>query len=135
MISNFLTQALSKKPLTIYGDGSQTRSVQYIEDDLIEVTIRLMRNQESRPVNIGNPIEFAVGEIAQMVIEISGHEEGVVVHEAPSEDDPKRRCPDITRAREVLGWQPRVSAREGLKRTLEWFSGRSNKPEASSAKR
>ena len=133
MIPTFISQALLGRPLTIYGDGTQSRSILYVED-LIEGTFRLMKSSESRPVNIGNPTEYTVREIAQMIIEISGYE-GEVVHEALPEDDPKRRCPDITRAREVLDWEPRVGAREGLKRTLEWFSGRSNKPEPSSAKR
>ena len=133
MIPTFISQALSNGPLTIYGDGTQTRSIQYVED-LIEGTFRLMKSSEYRPVNIGNPIEYAVREIAQMIIEISGYD-GEVVYEALPEDDPKRRCPDINRAKEVLGWKPRVPAGEGLKRTLEWFAGRSNTPEPSSAKR
>ena len=133
MIPTFISQALSKQPLTVYGDGTQTRSIQYVED-LIEGTFRLMKSQESRPVNIGNPTEYTVGEIAQMVIEISGSESRLVYEPLP-EDDPKRRCPDITRAKEVLDWEPRVPAREGLKRTMEWFSGRSNNPEPSSARR
>ena len=133
MIPTFVSQALLGRPLTIYGDGTQSRSILYVED-LIEGTFRLMKSSESRPVNIGNPTEYTVREIAQIIIEITGYE-GEVVHEALPEDDPKRRCPDITRAREVLDWEPRVGAREGLKRTLEWFSGRSNKPEPSSAKR
>jgi dTDP-glucose 4,6-dehydratase len=122
MIPTFVSQALSGQPLTIYGEGSQTRSVQYV-DDLIEGTLRLMKSSESRPVNVGNPVEYTVGEIAQMIIEISGHE-GELVHEVLPEDDPRRRCPDISRAREVLGWEPRVGAREGLRRTFEWFADR-----------
>ncbi len=127
MVPTFIQQALSKRPLTIYGEGTQTRSIQYVED-LIEGTIRLMKSQESRPVNIGNPVEYSVGEIARMVIEISGYKEGEVVHEGLPEDDPKRRCPEISRAKEVLGWEPRIPAREGLKRTLEWFAGRLGAP-------
>jgi dTDP-glucose 4,6-dehydratase len=134
MVPTFIRQALSKRPLTIYGEGTQTRSIQYVED-LIEGTIRLMKSRESRPVNIGNPVEYTVGEIARMIIEISGYKEGEVVHEGLPEDDPKRRCPEISRAKEVLGWEPRIPAREGLKRTLEWFAGRSSSPEPSSAKR
>jgi dTDP-glucose 4,6-dehydratase len=120
MIPNFISQALLGRLLTIYGEGSQTRSVQYV-DDLIEGTLRLMKSSESRPVNIGNPQEHTVREIAQMIVEISGHE-GEFVYEPLPEDDPKRRCPDISRAREVLGWEPRVPAREGLRRTFEWFA-------------
>jgi nucleoside-diphosphate-sugar epimerase len=108
--------------LTVYGDGSQTRSVQYV-DDLVEGTLRLMGSAEIRPVNVGNPQEYMVGEIAQMVIELCGGE-SELVHEPLPEDDPKRRCPDITRAREGLGWEPRVPAREGLKKTLSWFAER-----------
>jgi dTDP-glucose 4,6-dehydratase len=122
MIPNFISQALSGRPLTVYGDGSQTRSVQYV-DDLIEGSLRLMKSSERRPVNIGNPQEHTVGEIAEMVIELSGAE-SELVHESLPEDDPTRRCPDIRRAREILGWEPRVPVREGLKKTLDWFAGR-----------
>jgi dTDP-glucose 4,6-dehydratase len=122
MIPNFISQALSGRPLTVYGDGSQTRSVQYVED-LIEGTFRLMKSSETRPVNIGNPQEHTVREIAEMVIELGGAE-SELVHEPLPEDDPKRRCPDIARAREVLDWEPRVAVREGLKKTLDWFAGR-----------
>ncbi len=130
MIPNFISQALSNRPLTVYGDGSQTRSIQYV-DDLIEGTLRLMRSSEGRPVNLGNPQEFTVREIAAMIIELSGSGSGIVFEPLP-EDDPKRRCPDITRAREALGWEPRVPAREGLQKTLSWFAERSA---ASSAQR
>jgi dTDP-glucose 4,6-dehydratase len=134
MIPNFVSQVLSGRPLTVYGDGSQTRSVQYV-DDLIEGAFRLMRSSEARPVNIGNPSEYTVGEIAELVIELSGTKKSEIVHEALPEDDPRRRCPEIRRARESLGWEPRVPAREGLRKTLEWFAGRSNRPEASPAGR
>jgi len=141
MIPNFVSQALSGRPLTVYGDGTQTRSLQYV-DDLIEGVVRLMKSAETRPVNIGNPHEMTVREIAETVIEISieiskeisGSESGLVYEPLP-QDDPRRRCPDITRARGVLGWEPRVPAREGLKKTLSWFAERSGSPEASSAKR
>jgi dTDP-glucose 4,6-dehydratase len=122
MIPNFISQALSGRSLSVYGDGSQTRSIQYV-DDLIEGTFRLARSQESRPVNIGNPKEYTVGEIAELVIELSGSESEIVYEPLPA-DDPKRRRPDITRAREALGWEPRVGAREGLKKILEWFAER-----------
>ncbi len=126
MIPNFVAQALSGRPLTVYGDGSQTRSVQYV-DDLVEGVVRLMRSSEGRPVNIGNPVEYTVREIAELVMELSGGG-GELVYEALPADDPKQRCPDIGRAREVLGWEPRVGAREGLGRTLEWFAGREASP-------
>jgi UDP-glucuronate decarboxylase len=127
MVPNFIQQVLSGRPLTIYGEGTQTRSAQYV-DDLIEGTFRLMKSTESRPVNIGNPHEMSVLEIAQMIIEISKEissgSESELVFEPLPEDDPKRRCPDIGRAREVLGWEPRVPVDEGLRATLEWFAER-----------
>ena len=128
MIPNFVGQALSGDPLTVYGDGSQTRSVQYV-DDLVDGTFRLMRSEEIRPVNIGNPVEYTVREVAELVLELSGGE-NPIVYEALREDDPKRRCPDITRAREILGWEPRVPAREGLKKTLDWFAGKFGRRQA-----
>jgi dTDP-glucose 4,6-dehydratase len=122
MIPNFISQALSNGPLTVHGDGSQTRSIQYV-DDLIEGTLRLMRSSERLPVNLGNPQEMGVREIAEMIIELSGSGSGLVYEPLP-EDDPKRRCPDIARAREILDWEPRVSVREGLEMTIEWFARR-----------
>jgi dTDP-glucose 4,6-dehydratase len=137
MVPTFIQQALSSRSLTIHGEGTQTRSIQYV-DDLIEGTICLMKSRESRPVNIGNPVEYTVGEIAKMIIELSGSESELVYEPLP-EDDPKRRCPErcpeVSRAREVLDWEPRVPAREGLERTLEWFAGGSSNPEPSCAKR
>jgi len=130
MIPNFVSQALSGRPLTVYGDGSQTRSVLYV-DDLIEGTRRLMQSSEVRPVNVGNPQEMTVGEIARMVIELSGSESGIA-YEALPEDDPKRRCPDIRRARESLGWEPRVLAREGLKKTIDWFAQKARRAQGAS---
>jgi dTDP-glucose 4,6-dehydratase len=121
MVPNFIRQALLGEPLTVYGDGTQTRSVQYI-DDLIEGVTRLMRTEESRPVNIGNPVEYSVREVAEMVIELSGSRSEISYQPLP-EDDPKQRCPDITRAKETLGWEPRVGAREGLRKTIDWFVG------------
>jgi dTDP-glucose 4,6-dehydratase len=119
MIPNFITQALSGNPLTIYGQGSQTRSVQYV-DDLIQGVVRLMNSEESRPVNIGNPVEYSVKEVAEIILELSGSDSPLIYETLP-EDDPKQRCPDISRAREILGWEPSVPAAEGLKRTLDWF--------------
>jgi dTDP-glucose 4,6-dehydratase len=120
MVPNFIRQALLGEPLSVYGDGSQTRSVQYI-DDLIEGVIRLMKSEETRPVNIGNPVEYSVREVAEMIIELSGSQ-SQISHQPLPEDDPKQRCPDITRATEVLGWEPQTPAREGLARTLTWFA-------------
>jgi dTDP-glucose 4,6-dehydratase len=120
MVPNFMRQALLGKPLTLYGDGTQTRSVQYI-DDLIEGVIRLMKSDETRPVNIGNPVEYSVREVAEMIIELSDSR-SEISHQPLPEDDPRQRCPDITRAREALGWEPKTGAREGLAKTLEWFA-------------
>src|ERR671917_838974 len=134
MVPNFIRQALLGEPLTVYGDGTQTRSVQYV-DDLIEGVIRLMNSDETRPVNIGNPVEYSVREIAEMIVELSGSR-SEISHQPLPEDDPRQRRPDITRARESLGWVPQTSAREGLQRTLSWFAslprGRAH-PEASPA--
>jgi nucleoside-diphosphate-sugar epimerase len=120
MIPNFVSQALAGEPLSVYGDGSQTRSLQYV-DDLIEGVIRLARSDEVRPVNIGNPVEYTVREVAELVLELSRSSSALVGKPLP-QDDPRRRCPDITRARESLGWEPRVPAREGLEKTLRWFA-------------
>lgn len=125
MVPNFIQQALAGEPLTVYGDGSQTRSVQYV-DDLIEGIVHLMQSAEIRPVNIGNPHELSVREVAEMILSISDSG-SKIIHKPLPEDDPKQRCPDISRAREVLGWKPEVAAEEGLKRTFEWFASRSGK--------
>jgi dTDP-glucose 4,6-dehydratase len=122
MIPNFITQALRGEPLTVYGDGSQTRSVQYV-DDLVEGIFRLMHSEETRPVNVGNPHEYSVREVAEMILDISGSESEIAYRPLPA-DDPKQRCPDVSRAREVLGWEPQVPAREGLQSTVEWFARR-----------
>jgi dTDP-glucose 4,6-dehydratase len=122
MIPNFIQQALSGKPLTVYGDGSQTRSVQYV-DDLVEGVLRLMRNPETRPVNIGNPVEYTVKEVAGLILKLSASASELVYEPLP-QDDPKQRCPDVSRAHEALGWEARVPAEEGLSRTIEWFAER-----------
>ena len=134
MVPNFIRQALFSEPLTLYGDGTQTRSVQYV-DDLIEGVIRLMKSEETRPVNIGNPVEYSVREVAEMIVELSGSHSEISYRPLP-EDDPRQRCPDITRAREVLGWEPQTGAREGLAKTLSWFASRAEaRSEASPATR
>ncbi len=122
MIPNFIGQALAGKPLTVFGDGSQTRSVQFV-DDLIEGAFRLMQSEETRPVNIGNPVEYSVRDVAKLILEISGSESEMVEKPLPA-DDPKQRCPDISRAREILGWEPSVPARKGLEDTVAWFAER-----------
>ena len=121
MVPNFMSQALAGEPLTVHGDGQQTRSIQYV-DDLVEGLVRLMRSGEVRPVNIGNPVEHTVREIAEMVLDLCGG--GTIIRSPLPADDPRRRCPDITRARECLGWEPQIPAREGLRRTLAGFKER-----------
>ena len=122
MIPNFIHQALAGVPLTVYGDGSQTRSVQYV-DDLVEGVLRLMRSPETHPLNIGNPVEYTVREVAGLILKLSASASELVYEPLP-QDDPKQRCPDISRAREALGWEPRVPAEEGLSRTIKWFAER-----------
>jgi len=121
-IPAFMTQALTGAPLTVFGDGSQTRSFQYISD-LVEGVWLLMARGDSGPVNIGNPQELTLLELARRISRLSGSRSEIVFRPLP-EDDPKVRQPDITRARTLLGWEPRVDTDEGLKRTLEWFRAR-----------
>jgi len=119
VISNFMMQALRGEPLTVYGDGNQTRSFCYV-DDLIEGILRLSRSSEHLPVNIGNPNEFTILECAQAVLDATGSK-SELRFEALPEDDPTRRCPDIAKARALLGWEPRIALKEGLERSLEFF--------------
>jgi dTDP-glucose 4,6-dehydratase len=119
VISNFLMQALRGEPLTVYGDGSQTRSFCYV-DDLIEGILRLSRSQEHFPVNIGNPNEFTILECAQAVIEATGSKSELRYEPLP-EDDPARRRPDITKARTLLGWEPQITLPDGLAKSLPFF--------------
>ena len=120
LISNLLMQALRGEPLTIYGDGSQTRSFCYCSD-LIDGILRLAKSDEHNPVNIGNPQEWTVLECAQEVQAVVGSRSEIVFKPLP-QDDPLRRRPDITRAQELLGWSPKVALREGLQRSLEYFT-------------
>ncbi len=120
VVSNFCVQALRGEPLTIYGDGSQTRSFCYV-DDLVEGVFRLFESDYVGPVNIGNPDELTVKGLAELVLELTGSEAGIVYQPLP-EDDPRVRQPDIALARKVLGWEPKVPVREGLKRTLSYFA-------------
>ena len=119
VVSNFITQALRGEPLTVYGEGEQTRSFCYV-DDLVEGITRLLFSDAAGPVNVGNPVEMTVMELAEFVQELSGSEAGIVKEPLPT-DDPKVRRPDISRAREILGWEPKVDLRDGLKKTLEYF--------------
>jgi len=119
VVSTFITQALKNEPLTIFGDGHQTRSFCYVSDE-VEGIIRLLESDERMPVNIGNPAEMTVAELSRVVLELTGSSSPVVYRELP-EDDPKVRQPDITQAREKLGWEPKVSLREGLEKTIGYF--------------
>lgn len=120
VVSNFIVQALKGEPITIYGDGSQTRSFCYV-DDLIECFIRMM-NQEKivGPVNAGNPSEFTMIELANEVLSLTGSKSPIVYKDLPG-DDPKKRKPDITLARSVLDWEPKISLQEGLSKTIAYF--------------
>ena len=120
VVSNFIVQAMQGKDLTIYGDGSQTRWFCYV-DDLIEGMVRLMNNEELiGPVNIGNPSEFTIGQLAEKVVKFIGSGSKIVFHPLPS-DDPRQRRPDISIARDKLGWSPKVELDEGLRKTIEYF--------------
>ena len=125
-IPTFLRQALQDRPITVFGDGSQTRSFCYV-DDLIDGIIRLAESGHHQPVNIGNPNEFTLLELAKAVIEVTGSR-SEIVYEALPTDDPQVRQPDITLARELLGWEPTVELREGLRRTLDAVRGRGARP-------
>jgi dTDP-glucose 4,6-dehydratase len=116
-IPTFLRQALQDRPITVFGDGSQTRSFCYVSD-LIDGIIRLAESGYHNPVNIGNPNEFTLLELANAVVDVTGSR-SEIVHEALPEDDPQVRQPDISLAREILGWEPKIELREGLRRTLE----------------
>ena len=126
VISNFLMQALRGEPLTVYGDGSQTRSFCYV-DDLIEGIMRLSRSDEHLPVNLGNPDEFTIRECAQAVLDVTGSKSELRFEALPV-DDPTRRCPDIAKARALLGWEPRISLQEGLMRSLDFFRAKAGLP-------
>ena len=119
VVSNFIVQALNNEPLTIYGDGSQTRSFCFVDDE-IDGIYRLFNNGDSAPTNIGNPVEYTVKQLAEIVVELTGTPSPIVYKPLP-EDDPKVRQPDITRARAMLGWEPKVDVREGVRRTIEFF--------------
>jgi UDP-glucuronate decarboxylase len=121
VVSNFVVSALSGKPLTVYGEGQQTRSFCYVSD-LIEGLIAMMNSDDSviGPINLGNPGEFTIGELANMVIEMTGTDSGIEYLPLP-QDDPIRRQPDITRAKTTLGWEPTIALREGLETTIDFF--------------
>jgi dTDP-glucose 4,6-dehydratase len=122
VVPNFITQALKGEPLTVYGEGQQTRSFQYI-DDLIAGIEKLLQVDHHLPVNIGNPREMTVLEFAQKIIELTGSK-SPIVHKPLPEDDPQVRQPDITKARTLLGWEPKVDLDEGLAKTIDYFRAR-----------
>jgi dTDP-glucose 4,6-dehydratase len=121
VVSNFVVQALTGEPLTIYGNGSQTRSFCYVSDE-VDGIYRLFMKGDHLPTNIGNPVEYTVKQLAELVVELTGTAAPIVYEPLPI-DDPKVRQPDITRARTMLDWEPTVPVREGLARTIEYFRG------------
>ena len=131
IVTNFITQALNGDPLTIYGDGSQTRSFCYV-DDLIRGIVGMIGSAEAGPVNLGNPEEFTVTEFARLVLRLTGSD-SPVEHLPLPVDDPTRRCPVITRASQALGWQPQVRVEDGIRRTIEWFRSRPDEVRLASA--
>jgi dTDP-glucose 4,6-dehydratase len=126
VVSNFIVQALRGEPITVYGDGSQSRSFCYVSD-LVEGIYRLFQSDRTEPTNLGNPSEFTVAELADLVLELTGSRSPIVRKPLP-EDDPRVRQPDISHAKTQLGWEPRVPLREGLVKTIEYFSRRLERP-------
>jgi dTDP-glucose 4,6-dehydratase len=122
VVPNFITQALRNEPLTVYGDGSQTRSFTYVTD-LIEGIYRLLNSDEAQPVNVGNPGEFTILEFANLINEMTENPASIVFKDLPK-DDPKQRRPDISKAQRILGWEPTVPLDEGLEKTLPYFRER-----------
>lgn len=120
VVSNFVMQALRGEPITIYGDGSQTRSFCYVDDEVAGF-LALLDSDQTGPINVGNPGEFTILELAELVIELTGSS-SEIVHEPLPVDDPMQRKPDITKARELLGWEPTIDLREGLTRTIAHFA-------------
>jgi dTDP-glucose 4,6-dehydratase len=119
VISNFMKQALRGEPLTVYGDGTQTRSFCYVSDE-VEGILRLAKCDVQEPVNIGNPSEFTIMECAKLVLKVTNSSSPIIFELLP-QDDPKQRCPDISRAKEVLGWEPKIDLETGLKLSTEYF--------------
>lgn len=124
VVSNFIVQALQGEPISVYGEGLQTRSFCYV-DDLVDAFIRVMDTPASvtGPINLGNPVEFTIIDLARKVIEMTGSASEIVYHDMPS-DDPKQRQPDISQARDVLGWEPQVPLEQGLEKTVAYFRSR-----------
>lgn len=122
VVSNFILQALRGDDITIYGDGSNTRSFQYVHD-LVDGLMALMASDCTTPVNVGNPDEYSIGQFAELIKELTGSKSKIIYMDA-TEDDPKKRKPDITKAKEVLGWEPKFHVRQGLEETIKYFSDR-----------
>ncbi len=122
VVSNFIRQAVAGEPLTIYGDGKQSRSFCYV-DDLIDGLVSAMNTSDdfTGPVNIGNPVEFTIRQLAEHIVRLVGGAAKIEVARPLPQDDPKQRCPDISLARNVLKWEPKVPLEVGLKRTIDWF--------------
>jgi UDP-glucuronate decarboxylase len=122
VVSNFIIQALKNEPITIYGDGTHTRSFCYV-DDLVDGLVKMMENTETiGPVNLGNPVEITVGELANRIVKLVGSKSEIIYKTIP-DDDPKKRQPDITLAKKFLKWEPKVDLETGLKKTIEYFRG------------
>ncbi|MEI6813171.1 MAG: UDP-glucuronic acid decarboxylase family protein [bacterium] len=119
VVSNFIVQALNGEPITLYGDGSQTRSFCYVDDE-IDGIYKLFMHGDSTPTNIGNPVEYTVKQLAEIVVELTGTK-SEIIHQPLPVDDPKVRQPDISKARATLDWEPQVDVREGVRRTIEYF--------------
>ena len=119
VVSNFVCQAIQGRDLTVYGDGSQTRSFCYVDDEIRGI-LAMLDSNERGPINIGNPVEFTMLELAELVLELTGSL-SELVYEALPADDPLQRCPDINLAKQLLGWEPTVGLRDGLRKTVEWF--------------
>jgi dTDP-glucose 4,6-dehydratase len=128
VVPNFMKQALRGEELTVYGDGSQTRSFCYVSDE-VDGFIRLSKSEEHLPVNIGNPSEFTILECAQKVLQVTGSK-SKIRNEALPPDDPKQRRPDITKAKTLLGWQPKIDLETGLKMSLDYFKKASAEDQA-----
>ncbi len=121
VVSNFITQALNDKDITVYGDGTQTRSFQYI-DDLIEAFLKMMdKDNFTGPVNLGNPQEISISELATMILRMTPESKSKIIYKPLPIDDPKQRKPDITLAEKELNWEPKIKIEEGIKKTIEWF--------------
>ncbi len=131
VVSNFVVQALKGDDITVYGDGMQCRSFCYVSDLIAGLTAIMEQTRDVGPINLGNPVEFTIRELAELVIELTGSKSRIVARPLP-QDDPRQRQPDITRVRELVGWEPKVQLREGLGATIAWFEKLLSSPDAES---